>query len=159
VASGFAPLSLGTETQGSISCPASFASLYGLKLSGGLVSVHGILQSSPFDSPGILARSPWDIANLLSTMVGYDSRDTVPSEAPTFEPEDFSKYLSGSWQDVRIGVADKRWFWDLIGVAEASDEEKVCAQLGLIRVVLTRTYRCSSMQWTESQRLRDLAPP
>ena len=46
VAAGFAPFAFGTETQGSISCPASFTALYGLKVSTGLLSRTGILPSS-----------------------------------------------------------------------------------------------------------------
>ena len=64
VAAGFAPLALGTETQGSISCPASHAALFAMKPSTGLLSRSGILPSSTtFDAPGILAKSTWDISN------------------------------------------------------------------------------------------------
>ena len=54
-AAGFAPLALGTETQGSIGCRASHAAIYAMKTSTGLPSRSGILPSSTtFDAPGIL---------------------------------------------------------------------------------------------------------
>ncbi|KAH7324020.1 amidase signature domain-containing protein [Rhexocercosporidium sp. MPI-PUGE-AT-0058] len=57
VVAGFAPVALGTEIQGSISCPASFIALYGFKTSTGLLSRAGILPSSTsFDSPGVFAK-------------------------------------------------------------------------------------------------------
>ncbi|KAJ5799445.1 amidase family protein [Penicillium psychrosexuale] len=114
VAAGFAPLALGTETQGSISCPASFTALYGLKVSTGVLSRSGILSSSTtFDSPGILAKSAWDIAALLTEIDGVDDRDPI-----TFESEgllvNYTNSLDASWADFRIGVADKEWFWSIL---------------------------------------------
>lgn len=128
VAAGFAPLALGTETQGSISCPASFTALYGLKVSTGVLSRSGILPSSTtFDSPGILAKSAWDIAALLTEIDGVDARDPITSE-PEGLLVNFTNSLDASWADFRIGVADKEWFWSIlpgfVGSQEDIDDEQ-----------------------------------
>lgn len=128
VAAGFAPLALGTETQGSISCPASFTALYGLKVSTGVLSRSGILPSSTtFDSPGILAKSAWDIAALLTEIDGVDARDPITSE-PEGLLVNFTNSLDASWADFPIGVADKEWFWSILpgfmGSQEDIDEEQ-----------------------------------
>jgi amidase len=120
VAAGFAPVALGTETQGSISCPASFTALYGFKASTGLLSRTGILPASTtFDSAGVLAKSAWDVASVLSVLAGPDAEDAATLDAPyAFLPN-----LTRSWSDLRLGVADKRWFW------EDRDQEEVSVSL------------------------------
>lgn len=130
VAAGFAPFSLATETQGSISCPASFTALYGLKVSTGLLSRSGILPSSTtFDSPGILAKSVWDIAALLSVIEGVDPDDPVTQDSQPFI-QNFTASLDANWTDFRIGIADKEWFWSILpgftgDQADIDDEEHV----------------------------------
>ncbi|CAH0021083.1 unnamed protein product [Clonostachys rhizophaga] len=135
VAAGFAPLALGTETQGSISCPASFTALYGLKVSTGLLSRSGILPSSTtFDSPGILAKSAWDVAALLNEIVGVDPEDAVTSDSEPFL-RNFTATLDANWRDFRIGVADREWFWSIlpgfIGDQADIDDEENMFSLGL----------------------------
>jgi hypothetical protein len=64
---GLPPLALGAEMSGSFSCPASFTSLRSLCPSTGLLSRSGISPaSSTSDTPEILAKSPWEIAGLMS---------------------------------------------------------------------------------------------
>lgn len=125
VAAGFAPFALGTETQGSISCPASHAALYALKPSTGLLSRNGILPSSTtFDAPGILGKSTWDIASALSLATGSDVEDPATLE-PSLPPHrDYTRNLSSNWSDWRIGLADSEWFWNPIGVYRDEKEEK-----------------------------------
>ncbi|KAJ6079729.1 amidase family protein [Penicillium canescens] len=135
VAAGFAPLALGTETQGSISCPASFTALYGLKVSTGVLSRSGILPSSTtFDSPGILAKSTWDIAALLTEIDGVDARDPITSESEGLLVN-YTNSLDASWADFRIGVADKEWFWSIlpgfVGSQEDIDDEQRMFSAGL----------------------------
>ncbi|KAJ5415178.1 amidase family protein [Penicillium sp. CMV-2018d] len=135
VAAGFAPLALGTETQGSISCPASFTALYGLKVSTGVLSRSGILPSSTtFDSPGNLAKSAWDIAALSTEIDGVDARDPITSE-PEGLLVNFTNSLDASWADFRIGVADKEWFWSIlpgfVGSQEDIDDEQRMFSAGL----------------------------
>ncbi|KAI1133126.1 amidase family protein [Nemania abortiva] len=102
VAAGLVPFALGTETTGSITCPASFLALYGFVGSKDLVSSHGLSPvSSSFDRPGILSKSVADLAVVLDVIAR-------PGESKT-------KYLgslndSTSWTDFRLGLADPDFF-------------------------------------------------
>jgi amidase len=71
VAAGFAPLAVGTETDGSITCPASLNGVVGLKPTVGAVSRHGIVPiSASQDSPGPMARNVADVAALYGVLSG-----------------------------------------------------------------------------------------
>lgn len=76
VAAGFAPLAVGTETAGSIICPASMNGVVGLKPTVGLLSRSGIIPvTQKLDTPGPMARSVEDAALLLNAMAGNDPAD------------------------------------------------------------------------------------
>jgi amidase len=79
VAAGFSPLSLGTETSGSLTTPASRAALYALKLTPGAVSMEGAWQvAASFDAASGMAKSAMDIA-LLSDVLLQQDNPTRPS--------------------------------------------------------------------------------
>jgi amidase len=99
-------LSVGTETDGSIICPASNNSLVGIKPTLGLVSRSGIIPiAHSQDTGGPMARSVADAAALLTALVGVDPTDTVTVNDVTREPVDYSNYLQiGALNGKRIGV-------------------------------------------------------
>ena len=71
VAAGLAPYAVGTETDGSISCPAAFNGCVGLKPTVGVVPTTGVVPiSASQDSPGPMARTVRDAAALLSVLAG-----------------------------------------------------------------------------------------
>ena len=71
VAAGITPLAVGTETDGSIVCPASFNGCVGIKPTVGVVSRDGVVPiSNSQDSPGSMARSVRDAALLLEVLSG-----------------------------------------------------------------------------------------
>jgi amidase len=71
VAAGLAPLAVGTETDGSISCPAAFNGCVGIKPTVGLVPTEGVVPiSHSQDSPGSMAASVADAAALLTVLAG-----------------------------------------------------------------------------------------
>jgi amidase len=71
VAAGLAPLAVGTETDGSITCPASLNGVVGIKPTVGTVSTERVIPiSSSQDSPGPLARSVADAALMLEVLSG-----------------------------------------------------------------------------------------
>ncbi len=73
VAGGLAPLAIGTETDGSITCPSSLNGIVGLKPTLGLVPTAGIVPiSGSQDMPGPMARSVHDAALLLDALTGSD---------------------------------------------------------------------------------------
>lgn len=94
IAASFAAAGVGTETDGSVTCPASINGLVGLKPSIGLVSrTHVVPISHSQDTAGPMARSVRDAAMLLSAMAGSDPAD--PTTAGTV-PVDYAAGLSES---------------------------------------------------------------
>lgn len=76
LAAGLAPLALGTETDGSIVCPASLNGVVGLKPTVGTLSREGIVPiSASQDSPGPMGRDVRDVAALFSILSGRNSPD------------------------------------------------------------------------------------
>ena len=83
VALGLTPVSIGTETNGSITCPASINGVVGIKPTVGLVSRHGIIPiSSTQDTAGPMARNVYDAAVVLKTISGKDPKDKATSKIP-----------------------------------------------------------------------------
>jgi Asp-tRNA(Asn)/Glu-tRNA(Gln) amidotransferase A subunit family amidase len=77
IALNFAPVALGTETDGSITCPASVNGVYAIKPSMGQVSRSGVVPlSSSQDSVGPMAHSLKDARLVLSVLQGRDPLDT-----------------------------------------------------------------------------------
>ncbi len=71
VAGGLAPLAIGTETDGSITCPSSLNGCVGLKPTVGLLPTEGIVPiSGSQDAPGPISRSVQDAALLLDALTG-----------------------------------------------------------------------------------------
>ena len=104
IAAGFAWAAIGTETNGSITCPASINGIVGFKPSVGIVSrTHVVPISSTQDTAGPMARTVHDAALLLTAIAGEDTADPV-----TLEAKRVRSYTLGldtaSLQGVRIGV-------------------------------------------------------
>lgn len=81
VAASMCPVSLGTDTGGSIRQPASLCGLVGLKPTYGRVSRYGIVAyASSLDQVGPFSRNVWDSARLLEVMAGADPKDATTSQ-------------------------------------------------------------------------------
>jgi 1-carboxybiuret hydrolase len=104
VAAGMAPLTVGSDTNGSIRVPASLCGVYGLKPTYGRISRAGaFLFAESFDHAGPFARSVRDIALAFDVLHGPDSRDPVASDRPA---EPVSPQLELGTNGLRIAVAD-----------------------------------------------------
>lgn len=109
VAAGLAWAAIGTETDGSITCPASLNGVVGLKPTVGLVSRTRVVPiSSSQDTAGPMARSVHDAALLLNAIAGGDAADDATAYADQHKV-DFTKGLdTASLNGVRIGVLRKQ---------------------------------------------------
>ena len=103
VAGDLAVYALGTDTGGSVRCPASYCGIVGLKPSYGRCSRYGLFSmTSSTDVPGILAQSVEDAAYVLSALAGRDSKDATTLWE---EPEDYARCLqNNSIKGMRIGL-------------------------------------------------------
>ncbi|MBD3730324.1 MAG: amidase [Sphingomonadales bacterium] len=109
VAAGFAWAAIGTETDGSIVCPASINGIVGFKPTVGMVSRTLVVPISVSqDTAGPMATSVYDAALLLTAISGSDPDDPATAEADAHKV-DFTAGLAGaSLKGVRIGVLRKR---------------------------------------------------
>ncbi len=97
---------IGTETDGSVVCPASTCGVVGIKPTVGLVSRAGIIPiSHSQDTAGPMARTVRDAAILLGAMAGADPRDTTAPSRPADVAADYTAVLAaGDLRGTRIGV-------------------------------------------------------
>ncbi|PRQ21926.1 putative mandelamide amidase [Rosa chinensis] len=87
VAANMVSVTLGTETDGSIICPASFNSVVGIKPTVGLTSRAGVIPISPRqDTVGPICRTVADSVHVLDIIVGIDRNDNATSEASKYIP-------------------------------------------------------------------------
>ena len=100
--------SLGSETDGSITSPASMCSLVGIKPTVGLVSRAGVIPiSSSQDTVGPITRTVADAALILEVISGADPDDPVT----TSHVLDYAKHLTlDALKGARIGIPRKGWF-------------------------------------------------
>ncbi|MFC2105365.1 amidase family protein, partial [Candidatus Bipolaricaulota bacterium] len=107
VAAGFCSISVGTETDGSIVCPAHTCGVVGIKPTLGLVSRSGIIPiAHSQDTAGPMANSVEDAALLLTALAGVDARDAATDVIPQDYDFDFvSCFDSEGLRGARIGVA------------------------------------------------------
>ncbi len=106
VAAGLVPVAIGTETNGSISCPSSVNGVVGIKPTVGLVSRSGIIPiSKTQDTAGPMAKTVKEAARVLEYMAGYDPKDKRTSTIPADFNFQFAKNLNElSLQSKRIGL-------------------------------------------------------
>ena len=105
VASGMVPAAIGTETNGSITCPASISGIVGFKPTVGLVSrTHIIPISHSQDTPGPMTRTVREAAMVLTAMAGTDPLDPATKEADARRTNYAAALSDQSLRGKRIGV-------------------------------------------------------
>ncbi|MDN5309259.1 MAG: aspartyl-tRNA(Asn)/glutamyl-tRNA(Gln) amidotransferase subunit [Methanolobus sp.] len=126
VAAGEAPLSLGSDTGGSVRCPAAFCGVVGLKPTYGAVSRYGLISyANSLEQIGPMATTVTDIAILMDVIGGYDHRDSTSIK----KKNTYIDSLKDDVKGLKIGVPEeyfgegidegvKKTVWDAIGKYE-----------------------------------------
>ena len=105
VAIGLAPAAIGTETDGSITCPASVNGVVGFKPTVGLVSrTHIVPISHSQDTAGPITTTVEDAAIVLTVIAGSDPLDPATAEADARKVDYRAALDAGSLNGARIGV-------------------------------------------------------
>ncbi|CAN8229381.1 unnamed protein product [Cochlearia groenlandica] len=115
VAANLAALSIGTETDGSILCPASQNSVVGIKPTVGLTSRAGVVPISlRQDTVGPICRTVSDAVYLLDAIVGYDPLDKDTKAASKFIPKGgYKQFLrANGLKGKRLGIVMKHPYLD-----------------------------------------------
>jgi amidase len=129
VSANLCALAVGTETDGSVVCPASMCGTVGIKPTLGLISRSGIIPiAHSQDTAGPMARTVHDAAILLGALAGIDSRDVATQVSQGKYYTDYTQFLdAGGLRGARIGVA--RQYFNISPAVTALMEECI----GVIR--------------------------
>ncbi|MHB8901609.1 MAG: Asp-tRNA(Asn)/Glu-tRNA(Gln) amidotransferase subunit GatA [Thermoguttaceae bacterium] len=107
VAAGMAPLSIGTDTGGSIRAPAGWCGVTGLKPTYGRVSRYGLVAfASSLDQVGPLARTAHDTALLLEVLAGHDPKDSTSVDRPV---PPYASTVHQPLQGLRLGIVPEHF--------------------------------------------------
>jgi len=149
ISASLAAAGVGTETDGSILCPAAVAGLVGLKPTVGLVSRTGIIPiSSTQDTAGPMARTVTDAAILLGAMVGRDTLDPITTNAPN--PIDYTAGLRpDALAGKRIGVVRQAMGYD--PVVDAATERAITTLRAAGAVIVDPANITTWEQWAEPE--------
>lgn len=102
VAADLVPLSIGTDTGGSIRQPAAFCGVVGMKPTYGRVSRYGLVAfASSLDQVGPVARTVADAALLLEVIAGHDPSDSTSADV---DVPPYSQQITEPIEGLRIGV-------------------------------------------------------
>lgn len=115
VSAQLAVVAIGTETDGSIVCPAGANGIVGIKPTVGLVSRSGVVPiSAAQDTPGPMARNTTDAAVVLSVLAAVDPDDPATNDSAGNSSSDYTAFLDpnalagrriGVWTDVTGGAS------------------------------------------------------
>ncbi len=130
VSANLCAVAVGTETDGSITSPASFNGLVGIKPSLGLVSRSGIIPiAHSQDTAGPMTRTVTDAAILLGCMTGPDADDPATVAAAGKLPPDYTAFLDGAaLRGARLGVARK--YFGILRVVDQLMEDAIALMKG-----------------------------
>ncbi len=104
VAAGESPISLGSDTGGSVRCPAAYCGVVGLKPTYGCISRYGLISyANSLEQIGPLATTVADIATIMDVVAGYDSRDSTSIN----RVNNYSDALKDDVKGMKIGVPDE----------------------------------------------------
>lgn len=146
LAAGLVPMALGTDTGGSIRCPAAFCGVVGLKPTYGRVSRYGLIAyANSLEQIGPMARTVEDVSRLMSVIAKYDPRDSTMLDRP------YDHRPSADIAGLRVGVPEEYFgegvdprvaetVRDAIGVLEELGASTVPVSIPGMRYALAAYY-------------------
>ncbi len=125
VAAGLAPMAVGTETDGSIACPAALNGIVGLKPTVGLIPRTGVVPiSHSQDTPGPMTRTVLDAARMLGVLAVTSATDPATLAPDRRASADYTAFCSGEVAGLRIGLPRKK-LWGYSPQADSAAEAAV----------------------------------
>jgi len=123
LACSFAPLTLGTDSGGSIRIPAALCGIAGLKPTYGRISRFGVYPLSwSLDHPGPMAKNVADLAQAMNILAGFDPRDPTTAKLPV---PDYTHALTQDLSGLRLGIPDNFFFERLDGEIHSAVEKAI----------------------------------
>jgi len=99
IAAGMVRMALGTDTGGSIRCPAAFCGIVGLKPTYGRVSRYGLIAyANSLEQIGPMGKAVGDVSSLMQVIAGYDRKDSTSYDKP------YSHTPNPEIKGLRIGI-------------------------------------------------------
>ena len=151
VAAGMSPLTIGSDTGGSIRNPAKSCGIVGLKPTYGRISRFGVTALSwTLDHVGPMARTVADVAVMLQVMAGPDPRDRTASAHPV--PDYSIALVARDLKGVRLGIPTHHFFENVSPESDAAMRRvvDVLKQIGaeLVDVRVPHAELCSTASST-----------
>jgi aspartyl-tRNA(Asn)/glutamyl-tRNA(Gln) amidotransferase subunit A len=129
VAAGMAPLSVGSDTGGSIRAPAGWCGVTGLKPTYGRVSRYGLVAfASSLDQIGPLAQTAQDTALLLEVLAGHDPKDSTSLDRSV---PPYSESVKQPLEGLRLGIVPEHFGDGLDGDVEKAIRDAVAVYKSL----------------------------
>lgn len=152
VASGMVRMALGTDTGGSIRCPAAYCGIVGHKPTYGRVSRYGLIAyANTMEQIGPMAQNVADISLLLTLLTGHDPRDA------TNIPRPYTHTPDPDIRGMRIGVPEEFFgegvaprvasmVWDAISLLERKGAELITCRMPSMTFALAAYYVASTSE-------------